>query len=299
VKVVKGIVLAGGLGTRLYPMTHVISKHLLPIYDKPMVFYPLSTLMLAGIRDILIISTPHDLPMYNQLLGDGSELGIKLTYLEQAAPGGIAQAFIVGRSFIKSDSVALILGDNIFYGQGLAGLFQAAVAENDGGTIFGYSVKDPERYGVAEFDKKGHLVGLVEKPSKPKSNYAVTGLYMYDNAVLEITNKLKPSARGELEITDVNKEYLRRGRLKLIKFGRGVAWLDTGTPEALLESAQYFAAIEHRQGLKVACLEEVAYRMGYINASKLLKLAGKYTGEYGDYLRAIASEHADNTGITL
>ncbi len=295
----KGIVLAGGLGTRLYPMTHVLSKHLLPIYDKPMVFYPLSTLMLAGIRDILIVSTPHDLPMYKQLLSDGSELGIKLSYIEQTTPGGIAQAFIVGRNFIKTDSVALILGDNIFYGQGLAGLFQTAVAENDGGTIFCYSVKDPERYGVAEFDKKGNLVGLVEKPSKPKSNYAVTGLYLYDNAVLEITSKLKPSSRGELEITDVNKEYLRRGKLKLIKFGRGVAWLDTGTPEALLESAQYFAAIEHRQGLKVACLEEVAYRMGYINSSKLLKLSEKYTGEYGDYLRAIAKEHTDNTGITL
>jgi glucose-1-phosphate thymidylyltransferase len=286
----KGIVLAGGLGTRLYPMTHVISKHLLPIYDKPMVFYPLSTLMLAGIRDILIISTPHDLPMYKQLLGDGSELGIALSYIEQPAPGGIAQAFIVGAKFVKSDSVALILGDNIFYGQGLQGLFQTAVAENDGGTIFGYSVKDPERYGVANFDKEGRLVGLEEKPSKPKSNYAVTGLYMYDNNVLEITRQLKPSARGELEITDVNKEYLRRGKLKLIKFGRGVAWLDTGTPEALLESSQYFAAIEHRQGFKVACLEEVAFRMGYIDASKLIELAAKYPGEYGDYLRAIANE---------
>ena len=286
----KGIVLAGGLGTRLYPMTHVISKHLLPIYDKPMVFYPLSTLMLAGIRDILIISTSHDLPMYRQLLRDGSELGIALSYVEQPAPGGIAQAFIVGHSFIKSDSVALILGDNIFYGQGLQGLFQTAVAENDGGTIFGYSVKDPERYGVAEFDKEDHLVGLEEKPSKPKSTYAITGLYMYDNNVVEITRNLKPSARGELEITDVNKEYLRRGKLKLIKFGRGVAWLDTGTPEALLESAQYFAAIEHRQGLKVACLEEIAFRMGYIDASKLMELATKYPGEYGDYLRAITRE---------
>ena len=266
-KRLKGIVLAGGLGTRLYPMTHVISKHLLPIYDKPMVFYPLSTLMLAGIRDILIISTPHDLPMYKQLLRDGSELGVTLSYIEQPAPGGIAQAFIVGRSFVKSDSVALILGDNIFYGQGLQGLFQTAVAENDGGTIFGYSVKDPERYGVAEFDKENHLVGLEEKPRKPKSSYAITGLYMYDNDVLEITRQLKPSARGELEITDVNKEYLRRGKLRLIKFGRGVAWLDTGTPEALLESSQYFAAIEHRQGFKVACLEEVAFRMGYIDAT--------------------------------
>ena len=289
-KIVKGIVLAGGLGTRLYPMTNVISKHLLPIYDKPMVHYPLSTLMLAGIRDILIVSTPHDLPMYKQLLREGSELGIKLSYVEQPAPGGIAQAFIVGYNFINSDSVALILGDNIFYGQGLAGLFQTAAAENKGGTIFGYSVKDPERYGVAEFDKEGHLVGLEEKPSRPKSSYAITGLYMYDNNVLEITRNLKPSARGELEITDVNKEYLRRGKLKLIKFGRGVSWLDTGTPEALLESAQYFAAIEHRQGLKVACLEEVAYRMGYIDASKLTELAAKYPGEYGDYLRAIARE---------
>jgi glucose-1-phosphate thymidylyltransferase len=290
VKILKGIVLAGGLGTRLYPMTHVISKHLLPIYDKPMVFYPLSTLMLAGIRDILIISTPHDLSMYRQLLGDGSELGITLSYIEQPAPGGIAQAFIVGGKFIKSDSVALILGDNIFYGQGLQGLFQTAAAENDGGTIFGYSVKDPERYGVANFDKEGRLVGLEEKPSKPKSSYAITGLYMYDNNVLEITRQLKPSARGELEITDVNKEYLRRGKLKLIKFGRGVAWLDTGTPEALLESSQYFAAIEHRQGFKVACLEEVAFRMGCIDATKLMKLAAQYPGEYGDYLRAIANE---------
>lgn len=291
----KGIVLAGGLGTRLYPMTHVISKHLLPIYDKPMVHYPLSTLMLAGIREILIISTPRDIPMYRQLLGSGSDLGISLSYQEQAAPGGIAQAFIVGRHFVKSDSVALILGDNIFYGQGLAGLFQTAVAENEGGTIFGYAVKDPERYGVAEFDKDGQLVGIEEKPSKPKSNYAITGLYMYDNSVVEFTSTLKPSARGELEITDVNKEYLRRRKLRLIKFGRGVAWLDTGTPEALLESAQYFAAIEHRQGLKVACLEEVAYRMGYINASKVDELAKKYSGEYGEYLRAIARDGVSST----
>jgi glucose-1-phosphate thymidylyltransferase len=276
-------------------MTHVISKHLLPIYDKPMVHYPLSTLMLAGIREILIISTPRDIPMYRQLLGSGSDLGISLSYQEQAAPGGIAQAFIVGRHFVKSDSVALILGDNIFYGQGLAGLFQTAVAENEGGTIFGYAVKDPERYGVAEFDKDGQLVGIEEKPSKPKSNYAITGLYMYDNSVVEFTSTLKPSARGELEITDVNKEYLRRRKLRLIKFGRGVAWLDTGTPEALLESAQYFAAIEHRQGLKVACLEEVAYRMGYINASKVDELAKKYSGEYGEYLRAIARDGVSST----
>ena len=289
-KDLKGIVLAGGFGSRLYPMTRTISKHLLPIYDKPMVFYPLSTLMLAGIRSILVISTPQDLPLYERLLGDGVELGISLAYAVQAEPGGIAQAFLVGRDFVKSDSVALILGDNIFYGQGLSGLFQGAVAENDGGTVFGYAVKDPERYGVAEFDGEGRLIGIEEKPKAPKSNYAITGLYLYDNNVLEIAAKLKPSARGELEITDVNKEYLRRGKLKLIKFGRGVAWLDTGTPNALLESAQYFAAIEHRQGLKVACLEEVAYRMRYINATKLVQLAEKYTGQYGDYLRAIASE---------
>jgi glucose-1-phosphate thymidylyltransferase len=271
-------------------MTRTISKHLLPIYDKPMIFYPLSSLMLAGIRDILVISTPQDLPLYERLLGDGAELGISLTYAEQASPGGIPQAFLVGRDFVKSDSVALILGDNIFYGQGLSGLFQRAVAENDGGTIFGYAVNDAERYGVAEFDSQGRLIGIEEKPKAPKSNYAITGLYLYDNNVLEIAAGLKPSARGELEITDVNKEYLRRGKLRLIKFGRGVAWLDTGTPDALLESAQYFAAIEHRQGLKVACLEEVAYRMGYIDATKLVQLAGKYAGEYGDYLRAIASD---------
>jgi glucose-1-phosphate thymidylyltransferase len=274
----------------LYPMTRTISKHLLPIYDKPMVFYPLSTLMLAGVRSILIISTPQDLPLYERLLGDGAELGISLAYAIQATPGGIAQAFIVGHDFVESDSVALILGDNIFYGQGLSGLFQRAVAENDGGTVFGYAVKDAERYGVAEFDSEDRLIGVEEKPKAPKSNYAITGLYLYDNNVLEIAANLKPSARGELEITDVNKEYLRRGKLKLIKFGRGVAWLDTGTPDALLESAQYFAAIEHRQGLKVACLEEVAYHMRYIDARKLIQLAKKYPGEYGDYLRAITSD---------
>jgi len=246
--------------------------------------------MLAGIRSILIISTPQDLPLYERLLGDGAELGISLTYAEQATPGGIAQAFLVGRDFVRSDSVALILGDNIFYGQGLSGLFKRAVAENIGGTVFGYAVKEAERYGVAEFDSEGRLVGIEEKPKAPKSNYAITGLYLYDNNVLEIAANLKTSARGELEITDVNKEYLRRGKLKLIKFGRGVAWLDTGTPDALLESAQYFAAIEHRQGLKVACIEEVAYHMRFIDARKLIQLAEKYAGEYGDYLRAIASE---------
>jgi glucose-1-phosphate thymidylyltransferase len=289
-KLVKGILLAGGLGTRLYPMTRIISKHLLPIYDKPMVYYPSSTLMLAGIRDILIISTPQDIPMYRRLLGDGRELGLSFSYAEQPTPGGIAQAFIVGREFVGAESVALILGDNIFYGQGLSGFLQGALAENVGATIFGYAVKDPERYGVAEFDKDGLVVGIEEKPSHPKSDYAITGMYFYDNDVLDIAAGLKPSARGELEITDVNREYLRRGRLRLIKFGRGFAWLDTGTAESLLETAQYFAAIEHRQGLKVACLEEVAYRMGYIDARQVAKLAENYNGEYRAYLLSIASE---------
>jgi len=287
---VKGIVLAGGLGTRLYPVTRAVSKHLLPIYDKPMVYYPLSTLMLAGIRDILLISTSQDLPMYHALLGDGAELGLSIKYAEQPTAGGIAQAFIIGRSFVGSDSVTLILGDNIFYGQGLSVLFQKAVADNKGATIFGYLVKDPERYGVPEFDKEGRLTGIVEKPKQPRSSYAITGLYVYDNQVLQISAGLKPSARGELEITDVNNEYLRRGKLKLITFGRGVAWLDTGTPDALLETAQYFAAIERRQGLKVACLEEIAYRMGNIGAEQVRKLAEKYTGDYRKYLENIASE---------
>jgi glucose-1-phosphate thymidylyltransferase len=293
----KGIVLAGGLGTRLYPVTRVISKHLLPIYDKPMVFYPLSSLMLAGIRDILVISTPQDLPMYRQLLGEGPELGLSLSYAQQQTPGGIAQAFIIGREFVGSDSVTLILGDNIFYGQGLSGLFQKAIAENRGATIFGYSVKDPQRYGVAEFDKEGRLIAIVEKPPQPKSNYAVTGLYVYDNEVLEIAAGLEPSARGELEITDVNREYLRQSRLKFIKFGRGVAWLDTGTPDALLETAQYFAAVERRQGLKVACLEEVAYRMGYIDAEQVRVLAKKYNGDYRAYLENVASEPEFDAGL--
>jgi glucose-1-phosphate thymidylyltransferase len=286
----KGILLAGGLGTRLYPMTRIISKHLLPIYDKPMVFYPLSTLMLAGIRDILLMSTPQDIPMYRRLLGDGGELGLSFSYAEQAKPGGIAQAFIVGREFVGPDSVALILGDNIFYGQGLSGFLQKALAENFGATVFGYAVKDPERYGVAEFDSDGHVIGIEEKPKHPKSKYAITGLYFYDNDVLEIAADLKPSGRGELEITDVNREYLRHGRLRLMKFGRGLAWLDTGTSESMLETAQYFAAIEHRQGLKVACLEEVAYRMGYIDARQVAKLAETYAGEYRAYLLTVASE---------
>lgn len=287
--------MAGGLGTRLYPVTRVLSKHMLPVYDQPMVHYPLSTLMIAGIRDILLISTPRDVPMYRELLDDGSDLGLSISYAEQPNPGGIAQAFIVGRDFVKDDSVALILGDNIFYGQGLSGLFQKAVAENNGATIFGYAVKDPERYGVAEFDGQGNIVGIEEKPTHPKSSYAVTGFYLYDNEVLDIAAKLKPSKREELEITDVNSEYLRRGRLKMIKFNRGVAWLDTGTPDAILETAQYFAAIQHRQGLKVACLEEVAYRMGYIDAAQVRRLAEKCNSDYRAYLTNVASEPHSGT----
>jgi glucose-1-phosphate thymidylyltransferase len=255
-----------------------------------MVHYPLSTLMLAGIRNILLISTPRDVPMYRELLDNGSDLGVSISYAEQPRPGGIAQAFIVGRDFVDDDSVALILGDNIFYGQGLSGLFQKAVAENRGATIFGYAVKDPERYGVAEFDGQENIVGIEEKPTHPKSNYAITGFYLYDNSVLDIAANLKPSKRDELEITDVNSEYLRRRQLKMIKFNRGVAWLDTGTPDALLETAQYFAAIQHRQGLKVACLEEVAYRVGFIDAAQVRRLAQKYNGEYRTYLQNIASE---------
>jgi len=286
----KGILLAGGLGTRLYPMTRIISKHLLPIYDKPMIYYPLSTLMLAGIRDILLISTSQDISMYERLLGDGGAFGLSLSYAKQPTPGGIAQALIIGREFVGADSVALVLGDNIFHGQGLSSFLQKTLAENDGATIFAYAVKDPERYGVAEFDKDGKVVGIEEKPEHPKSNYAITGLYFYDNDVLGIAAGLKPSARGELEITDVNREYLRRGRLRLMKFGRGFAWLDTGTAESLLETSQYFAAITHRQGLRTACLEEVAYRMGYIDARQVSRLAESYNGEYRTYLLSVASE---------
>jgi glucose-1-phosphate thymidylyltransferase len=289
-RVMRGVLLAGGLGTRLYPLTRVISKHLLPIYDKPMVFYPLSTLMLAGIRTILLISTPQDLPMYHQLLGDGSELGLSISYAEQPNPeGGIAQALTISQDFLGGDSVALILGDNIFYGYGLSGLLQEAVAQNKGATIFAYSVKDPEKYGVAILEN-GALIGIEEKPKRPKSNYAITGLYLYDNSAVEIAGTLKPSSRGQLEITDVNSEYLRRAQLRLVKLGRGVAWLDTGTPDSLLETAQYVATIEHRQGLKVACIEEVAYRMGYISASKVRKLAESYVGGYRSYLESVVSE---------
>ncbi|HWG91581.1 MAG TPA: glucose-1-phosphate thymidylyltransferase RfbA [Candidatus Thermoplasmatota archaeon] len=285
----KGIILAGGHGTRLYPLTRVISKQLLPVYDKPMVYYPLSTLMLAGIREVLVISTPQDLPLYRKLLGDGSELGMKFSYVEQPNPGGLAQAFILGRDFVGSDSVMLILGDNVFYGQGLSGLLQKSVKENDGATIFGYYVRDARRFGVAEVGPEGKVLSLEEKPEKPKSNWAVTGVYIYDNSVLDIAASLKPSARGELEITDVNKEYLRRGRLKLIKFGRGTAWLDTGTHQSLIEASSFIATIEHRQGFKVACLEEVAYRMGYIDRAQLARLATSSTlgPDYREYLQAL------------
>jgi glucose-1-phosphate thymidylyltransferase len=294
---VKGVLLAGGLGTRLYPLTRVISKHLLPIYDKPMIYYPLSTLMLAGIRTILLISTPHDLPSYRQLLGDGSELGLSISYAEQPdAEGGIAQALAIGEDFLRKDSVALILADNIFYGYGLSGILRGAVAQNKGATVFGYTVKDPERYGVANLDKDGVITGIEEKPRKPKSSCAITGLYLYDNDVVDIVKTLKPSSRGQLEITDVNLEYLRRGRLRLIKFGRGIAWLDTGTPDSLLETAQYVSTIQHRQGLEVACIEEVAYRMGYIDAAQVRKLAEKYVGEYRLYLETIASEARTDPG---
>jgi len=293
----KGVLLAGGLGTRLYPLTRVINKHLLPIYDKPMIYYPLSTLMLARIRNILLISTPDDLALYRRLLGDGSDVGLSISYAEQSdAEGGIAQALIISQQFLGGESVALILGDNIFYGYGLSGMLQETVVQNKGATIFGYSVKDPERYGVAIFDEHGALKGIEEKPKHPKSNCAITGLYLYDNDAVEIARSIKPSSRGQLEITDVNAEYLRRGKLRLVKLGRGVAWLDTGTPDSLLETAQYVSTIEKRQGLKVACIEEVAYRMGYLEAGQVKRLAGKYTGEYRAYLEALAAE-SPNTAI--
>ncbi|MEA3200206.1 MAG: glucose-phosphate thymidylyltransferase [Thermoplasmata archaeon] len=286
----KGIILAGGSGTRLHPVTRAVSKQLLPVYDKPMVHYPLSTLMLAGIRDVLVISTPRDLPQYRELLGDGSPLGMRFSYAEQPHPGGLAQAFLLGEEFIGRDAVTLVLGDNIFYSQGMTGLLQQAVRENRGATVFGYWVKDPQRYGVAEFDAQGKVVGLEEKPKQPRSNYAVTGLYVYDSQVVEIAKGVKPSARGELEITSVNQEYLRRGQLKLIKFGRGTAWLDTGTHQSLLEASNFIATLENRQGLKVACLEEVAWRMGYIDAKRVEQLAQGYNNEWRDYLLNILSQ---------
>lgn len=283
----KGIILAGGSGTRLHPITRVVSKQLLPVYDKPMVYYPLSTLMLAGIREVLVISTPHDLPLYRELLGDGRDIGMRFTYAEQPKPGGLAQAFLIGKEFIGNDAVTLVLGDNIFYGQGLGTTIREAVASNQGATVFGYYVRDPERYGVAEVGPGDQVLSLEEKPKQPKSNWAVTGLYIYDNRVVDIAHRIKPSARGELEITTVNQEYLKLGDLRLIRLGRGTAWLDTGTHQSLMEASNYIATIEHRQGLKIACLEEIAWRMKFIDDAQLESLASQRPKELAAYLRGL------------
>jgi glucose-1-phosphate thymidylyltransferase len=289
----KGIILAGGAGTRLHPLTLGISKQLLPVYDKPMVYYPLSTLMLAAIREVLIISTPQDLPRFQRLLADGTQLGMCFRYAEQPRPEGLAQAFVIGREFVGSAPSALVLGDNIFYGGGLRPLLQEAAGRPTGATVFAYRVKDPERYGVVEFDGERHAKSIEEKPKAPKSHFAVTGLYFYDNDVLDIAANLRPSARGELEITDVNRTYLARSALHVTVLGRGIAWLDTGTPEALLNAASYVAALEERQGLKVGAIEEIAFRMGFIDAAQVERLAAALKGNpYGAYLRAILNEDA-------
>ena len=284
----KGVILAGGSGTRLYPTTRVISKQLLPVYDKPMIYYPLSVLMLAEIRNILIISTPKDLPFYRDLLGDGSQWGISFSYKEQPRPEGLAQAFILGKEFIEKDRVCLILGDNIFYGHGLTVCLNNAIKQYNGATVFGYQVKDPERYGVVAFDENGKAIDFEEKPKYPKSNWAVTGLYFYDNNVIGISEKLKPSPRGELEITDVNREYMLSGNMSVERLGRGVAWLDTGTHASLMQASSFIQIIEERQGLKIACLEEIAFRKGFIGEEQLIKLASEYgTSSYGAYLKEL------------
>ncbi|OGW38835.1 MAG: glucose-1-phosphate thymidylyltransferase [Nitrospirae bacterium GWD2_57_9] len=290
----KGIILAGGSGTRLYPITRGVCKQLLPVYDKPMIYYPLSALMLAGIRDILIISTPVDLPRFRDIFGDGSDLGLRFSYQEQQQPNGLAEAFLIGEEFIARDSVCLVLGDNIFFGHGLTGLLQKAVDDVEAGggaTVFGYYVKDPERYGIVELDAQGNVLSIEEKPKQPKSRYAVTGLYFYDNGVVSIAKSIKPSWRGELEITDINNRYLALKKLRVELMGRGYAWLDTGTHESLLEAGEFIATIERRQGLKMACIEEIAFKLGYIDRDRLLKAAeGHSKNAYGEYLRTVAEQ---------
>ncbi len=291
----KGVILAGGLGSRLLPLTRVTNKHLLPVYDKPMIYYPLSALMLAGIRDVLIISTPRDLPSFRALLGDGKRLGMEFSYREQPSPDGLAQAFIIGEDFIGSDNVCMILGDNIFYGDRLRAILQTAAANNKGATIFGYYVKDPERYGVVQFDSSNKVISLEEKPAQPQSNWAVTGLYFYDQNVVEYAKQVKPSQRGELEITDLNKLYLEKGALHVELLGRGYAWLDTGTYESLINASLFIKTIEDRQGLKIGCVEEIAYRMNYISAEQLTKMAHQIKTSYGEYLLRIVQDKILNS----